>query len=104
MIRRPLSFLLPALVALALAAPASAASCPGETSQPFLRYLDPSFYRLAGGGSIAGAASGWWLTGSARGAISDLAPDLADSGQSWVLGIRAGGTAVSPVSCLALDS
>jgi hypothetical protein len=36
--------------------------------------------------------------------LSDLAPDLADSGQPWVLGIPAGGTATSPVTCLALDS
>ena len=105
MIRRPLSVLLAALVAvLILAAPASAATCSGDTSQPFLRFLDPFWYRLAGGGSVDDAASGWELWGSAHHAVSDFAPDLADSGQPWVLGIPAGGTATSPVSCLALDS
>jgi hypothetical protein len=103
-IRRPLSVLLTALVALILAAPASAATCSGETSQPFLRYLDPFWYRLAGGGSLDGAARGWTLSGAARGVVSDLAPDLADSGQPWVLGVPAGATATSPVTCLALDS
>jgi hypothetical protein len=103
MIRRPLSVLLPALAALVLAAPASAATCSGEMSRPFARYLDPFWYRLAPGGSLDDAASGWALAGTAR-AVAGNGPDLAGTGQPWALGVAAGGTATSPVTCLALDS
>src|SRR4051812_1538300 len=104
MARRLLILVLTALVATGLAAPAAHAACPGETSRPFLRYLDPFWYRLADGGSVDDAGAGWALTGAARGIASDLAPDLAASGRPWVMSVPAGGSATSPATCLALDS
>ncbi len=105
MVRRLLKNSLIALVLVGVAAPPATASCPGgELSRPFLKWLDPFWYRLADGGSVDRAAAGWTMTGGSHTVVSHVAPDLADSGQPWVVGIGAGGSATSPVTCLALDS
>jgi hypothetical protein len=103
---RPLLALV--LVAIAVsAAPARAdlvnLSCPGATSQPFLRYLDPFYYRLADGGDVGADAVGWTLSG-AKSLLSTLAPGLAGTGDDHVLGLPAGSTATSPSTCVSLLS
>ena len=71
--RRFLRYVVVALFALVLAAPAhagafgdSAVGCEGRTaSQPFLRWLDPMRYVLAPNGNLEAGTTGWKLTGGA---------------------------------------
>lgn len=97
-----------ALAVLALWAPAahagalvaSAGSCPDQPlSQPFLRWLDPSFYTLVPGGTFEDKAAGWSLTGDAA-TVRGSEP-FAVTGDSGLrsLALPAGSSATSPVFC-----
>jgi hypothetical protein len=88
-----------ALAALALAAPANAATCAGKTSQPFAPWGDFNFYELAPNGTLE-STNGWTLTGGAK--LVKGSEPFAVTGRlgQYSLSIPAGATASSPVMCL----
>lgn len=88
------------------AAPAAEAGlvCADEqVGRPFLRWLDPIEYRLATGGSLE-STEGWTLSGGARLVAGNEPFYVNDRGDRHSLYLPAGATAVSPFSCVALDS
>ena len=88
-----------ALAALALAAPANAATCAGKSSQPFTPWGDFNFYELAPNGTLE-STNGWTLTGGAK-LVSGSEP-FAVTGRlgQYSLSIPAGATATSPAMCI----
>ena len=87
------------IAALALAAPANAATCAGRTSQPFTPWGDFDFYELAPNGTLE-STNGWTLTGGA--ALVNGSEPFAVTGRlgRYSLSIPAGATATSPAMCL----
>ena len=88
-----------ALAALAVAAPANAATCSGKTSQPFAPWGDFNLYELAPNGTLE-STNGWTLTGGA--ALVRGSEPFAVTGRlgQYSLSIPEGATATSPVMCL----
>jgi hypothetical protein len=105
---RPRLALLALLLAAAFCAQAAPASalinldCPGQTSQPFLKWLDPFYYTLAEGGDVDAGAPGWTLK-NAKSILEKAAPALAN-GDLNVLGLGSGASATSPETCVSLLS
>ena len=71
-----------------------------STGQAFSQWGDSSYYMMMPGGSFAGSAPGWTLTGGAR-VVSDSAPwNLNGYAPSGSLYLPAGATAQSPFICV----
>ena len=87
------------VAALALAAPASAATCAGKSSQPFSPWGDFNFYELAPNGTLE-STNGWTLTGGAK--LVKGSEPFAVTGRlgQYSLSIPAGATATSPAMCI----
>ena len=87
------------IAALALAAPANAATCAGKTSQPFSPWGDFNLYELAPNGTLE-STNGWTLTGGAK--LVKGSEPFAVTGRlgQHSLSIPAGATATSPEICL----
>jgi hypothetical protein len=75
--------------------------CPGRTSRPFLRWLDPAPYVLAPGGDFE-APSGWSLSGGARVAEGNEPFHVGGRDDRRSLVLPAGGSATSPPVCVGL--
>jgi hypothetical protein len=88
-----------ALAALALAAPAGAATCAGKTSQPFSPWGDFNLYELAPNGTLE-STNGWTLTGGAK--LVKGSEPFAVTGRlgQYSLSLPHGATAMSPSMCL----
>ena len=93
------SLLAGALAALALAAPANAATCAGKSSQPFSPWGDFNFYELAPNGTLE-STNAWTLTGGAK--LVKGSEPFAVTGRlgQYSLSIPAGATATSPAMCI----
>ena len=99
-----------ALVALIVAAPASAVSpvaagkpgCPRNLTQPFLPWGDSNLYTLVPNGALE-SAGGWKLSGGA--ALVKGSEPFKATGKlgSHALALPAGATAVSPPVCLTIN-
>jgi hypothetical protein len=87
------------VAALAVAAPASAATCSGKTSQPFSPWGDFNLYELAPNGTLE-STNGWTLTGGAK--LVKGSEPFAVTGRlgQYSLSIPAGATATSPAMCI----
>ena len=87
------------IAALAIAAPASAATCAGKSSQPFTPWGDFNFYEPAPNGTLE-STNGWTLTGGAM--LVKGSEPFAVTGRlgQYSLSIPAGATATSPVMCI----
>ena len=87
------------IAALALAAPASAATCAGKSSQPFSPWGDFNLYELAPNGTLE-STNGWTLTGGAK--LVKGSEPFAVTGRlgQYSLSIPAGATATSPAMCI----
>jgi hypothetical protein len=73
-------------------------SCDGATlTQPFAPWLDYSYYKLAPGGD--GSLTGWSLSGGAQ-QVSGGEPWNVSGNAYNSLSVPAGGTAVSPTTCV----
>ena len=84
-------------------AAASAGACPGQTlSQPFLRWLDPDSYTLAGDGGFEGGGAGWALRGGATVVSGNEPWHVHGARDSRSLYLPAGASAVSPPTCVGL--
>jgi hypothetical protein len=104
------------LAALALGAMPAAASadglrlaldgCPARTTtKVFARWLDPSNYTLAPGGTFEGSLSGWTLTGGAKVVSGNESFNVNGPGEKLALSVPSGGSATTPPVCAAvLDS
>lgn len=78
-------------------------ACDGaELSQPFARWGDDAFYKLAPGGDFEGA-HGWRLTGSARVVAGSEPYAATGSLGARSLSIPAGSSATSPATCVNFD-
>jgi hypothetical protein len=84
------------------AAPAGAAvACPDPTSQPFLRFGDPTFYALAPDGGLENGVTGWTLSGGAR-VVAGNESFFASGPGTHSLSLPAGSSATSPPMCVGL--
>jgi hypothetical protein len=96
--------------AMAFAAPASAGiltasatDCGDETlTQPFALFGDRANYKLVGGGSFEGGATGWTLRGGAKVVSGNEPWKVGGSGHAKSLVLPAGSSAISPTSCVGL--
>jgi hypothetical protein len=71
-------------------------------SQPFLPWLDPTYYVLAGDGGFESGAQGWALRGEA-GVVSANEPwHVHAASDSRALNLAAGAQATSPAACIGL--
>jgi hypothetical protein len=88
-----------AFAALALAAPANAATCAGKTSRPFSPWGDFNLYELAPNGTLE-STNGWTLTGGAK--LVKGSEPFAVTGRlgQYSLSIPTGATATSPAMCI----
>lgn len=88
-----------ALASFVLAAPASAATCAGNSSQPFSPWGDFNFYELAPNGTLE-STNGWTLTGGAK--LVRGSEPFAVTGRlgQYSLSLPRGATATSPSMCL----
>jgi hypothetical protein len=100
-----------AIASAALASPASAglitqsaASCPdGTLTQPFKRWGDTANYKLVGGGSFEGGATGWTLSGGATVVAGNESFKVGGSTHSKSLSLPRGSRAVTPFTCVGLN-
>lgn len=99
-----------AMLALALAAPASASAgvlpgtCPEATlAQPFLPWLDPMQYVLAPDGGFEEDAAGWKLRGGAETARGNETFYVRDDRDRRSLDLPAGGSGLSPAMCVGIE-
>ena len=112
--RLRISFIAAALAVSALAAGAPSASAgllvesapdctPKPTSQPFAPWGDDTPYNLAPGGSFAGGAGSWSLSGGASLVSGNEPWKVAGSTHSRSLRLPPGASATSPVICVGLE-
>jgi hypothetical protein len=89
--------------ATAQTGPAPSTGCPGQTySQPFLPWLDPANYVLAGDGGFESGGSGWTLAGGGK-VVAGNEPWLVRGAEdSRSLYLPAGASATSPATCIGL--
>jgi hypothetical protein len=73
-----------------------------QLSQPFLPWLDPGHYFSIG--TFENGAAGWTLSGGASVTSGNEPWQVSGSGDSNSLSLPSGATAVSPVSCVGIDS
>jgi len=80
----------------------SAGNCEAPApEQPFLRWLDPAKYVLAGDGDFDRDAAGWQRAGAQ--VVADNEPwNVHRSARSAALRLRSGASATSPVVCVGL--
>jgi hypothetical protein len=100
-----------AALAIALAAPASAATdgvlagCPPSTyEQPFAPWLDFASYVLAPNGGLESGAAGWSLDGGAAVAAENESFDVHGPGDTSSLSLPSGSTATSSSMCVDAES
>jgi hypothetical protein len=97
--------LIAAALALTVSSPASAGLlpifCPGTTSTPFLRWLDPLQYTLAPGGDFEGRTA-WALTGGAKVVSGNEPFRVTRSTDTRSLSVPAGASALTPPVCVGL--
>jgi hypothetical protein len=100
-----------AIASAALASPASAGlltetadDCnDGALTQPFKRWGDYANYKLVGGGSFEGGATGWQLSGGAATTSGNETFYVGGSGHNRSLVLPGGSRAVTPFVCVGLD-
>ena len=109
-IMRPI--LAAAAAALALAVPGAAqastldglSGCPGDTTTAaFARWLDPGQYVQAPDGGFERGGVGWTFAGGA-GVVAGNEPFGIDGGGTRSLRIPAGGSAITPATCVGIGS
>ena len=76
-------------------------SCGHDSSQAFLRFLDPLPYTLVPDGGFEGGAAGWRLSNGAR-VVSGNEPWYLSGPGSRALYLPAGSSATSPAMCVEL--
>lgn len=82
----------------------SAACATGKLTQPFLPFGDTAWYQLVAGGDFEPRSTPWALRGDA-GLQSGNEPWYASSrGDRSSLRLRGGSSAVSPVTCVSIDT
>ena len=79
-----------------------ALGCPGAVSKPFARWLDPSSYTLAPGGTFEGAKTTWALSGGAKLVAGNEPFKVHAATDSVALTLAAGASATSPSFCVGL--
>ena len=106
---RNLLALFTALVAVAAvsASPAAAADgsllgCGYQSTQPFMRFLDPLPYSLLPGGDFESGAQGWKLSGGARVVSGNESFYVTSARDSHSLLLPSGSSATSPPMCMGL--
>jgi hypothetical protein len=79
----------------------STATCPGAAlSQPFAQWGDSSSYELIAGGSFEGSLSGWTLSGGSQKVAGSEPYGVTGAVGSFSLGLPAGASAQSPLTCV----
>ena len=96
-----------AALAIALAAPASAAAdvvvaaCPPSTyEQPFTPWLDPASYVLAPNGGLESGADGWSLDGGASVVAENESFNVHGAGDTSSLALPSGSAATTSSMCV----
>jgi hypothetical protein len=85
-----------------LLGPAAAACGSQQLVRPFLPWLDPDQYFLAGDGGLEAGAQGWQLANGARATSGNEQWFVNGTGDTQSLYLPAGGVAVSPPACVEL--
>jgi hypothetical protein len=95
-----------AALALLPAAGASAAlidtsDCDGaQLTQPFSRWSDSNFYKLAPGGDFEGSLSGWTLSGGAKKVAGSESYNATGEAGAYSVSIPAGGSVTTAPTCV----